>query len=148
MGQKVRRFVFKSDEDVKRFMEFMRANRKPLAQQGRFLQVIVSEYFPDRTVGQNAYMWGVLLTPAAQQVHPGGQEFEPESWNRKAKELFLPEINAKGMSKWRYLENGDRELAMSTSDLDENEMNEYLQKLEAWLVTEWNVHIPADPRNF
>lgn len=146
MGMSVRRFVFLTDEDVLRFMEFMRANRKPMAKQGRYLVATVAEYRPSRTNEQNAFMWVALLEPAAQQVAPQGQRYTAEAWNEHAKRQFLPDINAKGMSKWMHLPDGTRELAMSTTDLNDEEMTEYLHQLEAYLVSEWGVHIPADPR--
>lgn len=146
MGMQVRRFVFLTNEDVLRFMEFMRANRKPMAEQGRYLVATVAEYRPNRSNEQNAFMWTALLGPMADQVILSGHRYTDEVWNEQAKKLFLPEINAKGMSKWLHLPDGTRELAMSTTDLNDEEMTLYLHQLEAYAVSELGVRIPADPR--
>jgi len=145
-GQLVRKFILKTDADVRIFMAFMRANRKPMAEQGRFLQVVVSEYKASRSNEQNAYMWAGILEPIAEQAFVAGQRFKAEVWNEHLKEIFLPETNAKGMDKWMYLPNGGRRLMMSTSDLNHDEMGLYLTQIAAFAADELGVLLPANPR--
>jgi hypothetical protein len=143
----VRKFVFFTDADVERFMAFMRANRKPMAEQKRFLQVTVAEYKSNRSNEQNAYMWAGILEPMEQQAMIAGARFKADIWNELGKELFLPDVNAKGQEKWQYLPNGSRRLMMSTSDLNHEEMTLYLHALAAYAVDELGVLLPANPRD-
>lgn len=148
MATEVRVFVLETDDDVMRMVEFLRANRKPMAQEGRYLRVTIAEHKADRSVEQNAFMWTALLTPASKQIALNGERFSEEAWNIQMKREFLPEVNAKGMAKWRHLPCGERELAMSTTNLNHEEMTVYLQKVEAHLVTEFGLRVPANPRDF
>lgn len=143
----VRKFVFLTDDDVARFMAFMRANRADMAKQGRFLQVVVSEYKASRSTEANAYMWAGILEPAAQQAWSGGSRWKAEAWHELLKQLFLPETCAKGVDKWWILPNGDRRLVMSTSDLNVSEMTVYLDQCAAYVTTELGVLLPANPRD-
>lgn len=144
--QLVRTFVFVSDGDVERFMAFMRANRRPMAKQGRYLQVVVSEHKEKRLDAQNRRMWGFILDPIAQQAYIGGQRFKAEVWHEHLKELFLPEQNSRGMDKWQYMPNGKRRLAMGTQHLNKTEMDEYLKRISAYATNELAVELPQDPR--
>lgn len=146
-NQLVRKFVLFTDDDVRRFMSFMSANRKPMADQQRFLQVVVSEYKPSRSNEQNAYMWKALLEPIEQQAWSGGARFKAEMWHELAKELFLPELCAKGVHKWQMLPNGSRRLVMGTGDLNRDEMTLYLHQLAAYAADELGVLLPANPRD-
>jgi hypothetical protein len=146
-NQLVRKFVLYTDADVDRFMVFMRANRKPMAEQERYLQIVVSEYKASRSNEQNAYMWVGVLEPTAEQCWSGGARFKAEVWNEYFKELYLPEVNAKGMDKWMMLPNGSRRLMMSTSDLNHDEMTLYLHQISAHAASELGVLLPANPRD-
>lgn len=146
-NQLVRKFVLFTDADVERFMAFMRANRKPMAEQKRFLQLVVSEYRASRSNEQNAYMWAGILTPMEEQAFSAGARYKAEIWHELAKELFLPEVCAKGISKWQYLPNGSRRLMMGTGDLNRDEMTLYLQQLAAYAADELGVMLPANPRD-
>lgn len=160
-NQLVRTFVFETDEDVQRFMIYMRAHRKPMLEQGRFLQAVVSEYKPSRSKAQNAFMWKALLEPISLQATVCGQRYVSAVWNEHCKELFLPEVNAKGMQKWftvppdprtaRLLQAApqpERRLAMSTSDLNTDEMAVYLDQVADYAVHELGVQLPANPREY
>lgn len=144
--QLVRTFVLATDADVMRFMAFMKANRKPMADQGRLLQVVVSEHKERRSDGQNAYMWAGILEPVAQQAFIGGTRYKAEVWHEFFKELYLPETNSRGMDKWQYLPNGSRRLMMGTQHLNRDEMAEYLTKIAAHAANELGVQLPANPR--
>ena len=143
----VRKFVFITRADWLRFVAFMRDNLAPMAAQERYLQAVVSEYKASRSNEQNAYMWAGVLAPVAEQCWVRGERFVDEVWNVHFKKLFLPETNAKGMDKWMYLPNGERELMMSTTDLNHAEMTEYLNQITAYAATELGVKLPANPRD-
>lgn len=145
--QLVRKFVLFTDADVARFIAFMGANRKPMAEQERYLQVVVSEYKTSRSKEQNAYMWAGLLTPTSEQAWANSQRLSPEGWNLVLKIMFLPEVCAKGTQKWLYLPSGERDLMMSTTHLNVTEMDLYLRECEAYVTSELGVMLPVNPRD-
>jgi hypothetical protein len=146
-GQLVRKWVFKTRADWDRFYAFMGQNLKPMADQGRFLQCVVSEYKASRSAESNAYMWAGLLNPTADQAWVSGRQYSADGWNLILKCMFLPEVNAKGMDKWFYLPDGERELVMSTSDLNVEEMKLYLNQCAEYVANDLGVHLPANPRD-
>lgn len=146
-GQMVRTFVFETDEDVRRFMAFMKANRQPMAEQKRYLQAVISEYKETRTSAQNRFMWKGLLEPASEQAWTNGRRLSEEGWNKVLKIMFLPETCAKGVDKWFIAPDGSRTLEMSTSDLNVEEMRLYLDQCSAFLTTDMGVHLPINPRD-
>ena len=145
-NQLVRKFVLFTDADVERFMAFMRANRKPMAEQQRFLQLVVSEYKASRSNEQNAYMWAAILTPMEEQAFVGGARYKADIWHELAKELFLPDVCAKGVSKWQYLPNGSRRLMMGTGDLiDVAVIDEAQMIFDPWRGWAWTQAIVGAP---
>lgn len=147
-NQLVRTFVFETDEDVQRFMVYMRAYRKPMAEQGRFLQVVVSEYKETRSAAANRYMWAALLQPIAEQAVVGGRHYSAEVWSEFFKAQFLPDITSRGTQKWLYLPDGSRQLVGSTTHLNKDEMTDYLDKVADYAVHELNVQLPANPSEY
>lgn len=144
-NQLVRKFVLKTNEDAARLYTFLKANREPMMEQGRFLQVVISEYKATRSNEQNAYMWVGLLGPTSEQAWIKGQRFSDEGWNKILKRMFLPEVNAKGMDKWFYHPDGERDLVMSTSDLNVDEMRLYLDTCAEYVTHDLGVMLPANP---
>lgn len=145
-GAIVRRFIFRTDDDVRMFTAFMKSNRGPMLEQGRYLQAVVSEYKATRSNEQNAFMWAGLLGPMSEQAMAHGRRLNPDGWNMVCKIMFLPEINAKGMDKWFYPPNGlDRQLMMSTTDLNVEEMTLYLNQMAEFAHHDLGVHLPANP---
>lgn len=143
----VRRFVFRTRDDVDAFLAFLRANYEPMAKQERFLQVVASAYREKRSNTANAYYWGVLLTTIAEQAVVAGVRYTIDLWAEFYKQQYLPELCARGVEKWKYLPNGNRVLVMGSSDLNKAEFQEFLQKIEAHAVSELGVQLPANPRN-
>lgn len=146
-GQMVRTFVFETDEDVRRFMAFMKANRQPMAEQKRYLQAVVSEYKASRSKEQNSYMWVGILQPTSEQGWTNGRRLSDAGWNLALKMMFLPETCAKGLDKWFYAPTGERTLEMSTSDLNVDEMRLYLDQIAEFVTTELGVMLPANPKD-
>lgn len=145
----VRRFIFKTENDWKLFKAFIRAHWAPLKAQGLWLQVVVSIYKSKRSVEQNSYMWGDgLLGTIAKQALANGQRLTPEGWNMVFKILFLPDLNAKGMDKW-FIDpiTHEKTLSMSTSDLNEQEMNHYLTQVAEYATHDLGVRLPVNPKD-
>lgn len=141
----VRRFVLHGDAEARQLFEFLSQRKELMEKRGKVFQVVVSEYSPSRTLAQQARMWVAILKPTADQVR--NPRLTDKGWNFVLKQMWLPEISASGVSKWKYLPNGDRELSMSTTDLTEDEMDAYLHTLEGYVVSEFSVMLPANPRD-
>lgn len=142
----VRKFVLTSDIPAAQLLQVLRM-RKDLARQGKFLQVVVSTYAPDRRADQNKKMWKAYLEPISEQVRLDGYWSTPDSWHKVMKALHLPEVCAKGIHKWKYLDSGDRELQMSTGDLNEEEFEVYLHTIGSYATHDLGVRLPANPRD-
>lgn len=141
----VRMFELRSDDEARQLYDFLKQRHELLEKRGKFLRVVVSEYAPDRRLAQNKRMWKAYLEPTSAQVR--APRLSPKGWNLLLKEMFLPEICRKGIHKHRYLKNGDRELTMSTGDLDEEEFDVYLHEIGSYVTTELGVMLPANPRD-
>lgn len=133
-----RTFILRSAEHAHSLIAFLKSNAGPMAEQGQPLEVRVSVYKAKRSNEQNALMW-VLLTQIAEQAWVAGRQFAAEVWNEHFKRELLPEETARGVKKWRALPNGDRELFMSTSDLNTSEMSTYVEMLQAKAAVELGV---------
>ena len=139
----VNKIIIRTADDAALVWQFLKQNAAASIERGTPLQVVISKYRATRSNEQNAFYWGVLLTPASEQIAVNGQHFLPDTWNTYLKRKFLPETCSKGVDKWEELPDGARELVMSTSDLNVEEMTLYLQEAEAHLVDEFGVRIPT-----
>lgn len=142
----VRKFVLHSDAEASQLFALLR-QRKELAAMGKVFQVVVSAHAPDRRADQNRKMWVAYLEPISQQARLDGYWSTPESWNKLMKVMHLPEVCAKGIHKWLYKEDGERELTMSTGDLNDGEFEVYLKKVGSYANHELGVRLPANPRD-
>lgn len=138
-------FILRDASIGRELVRFLKERAGPAANAGRPLQVLVSEHKPKRSNAANAFMWGGVLDQIARQAAPGGRYFDAECWHEQMKRDFLPETTALGVQKWRYLPDGSRELAMSTSDLNTEEMTAYLHQVQAYAATELGVTFDAEP---
>jgi len=138
----VERFLLTDDTAAHRLFTYLKAERRRAAAAGQPLMITVAHYRMPRTDVQNREMWAIL-EQIAEQVTTTDGHHSRETWNRYAKEHLLPETNSRGLEKWRSLPNGERELVMSTSDLDEAEMHLYLQQLKAYAQAELGVELSA-----
>lgn len=141
----VRRFVLHSDAEAWQLFEFLKQRGELKEKRGKVFQVVVSEHAPTRRLDQNAKMWVGYLQPTSQQVK--SPRLSPKGWHWVFKEMFLPEVCASGVHKYKYLKNGDRELTMSTGDLNEDEFDVYVHEVGAYVSTELGVLLPANPRD-
>lgn len=139
-----RTFVIRGPEQAKLLHAFLKQNAAAMAQQGQPLEVRVCVYKAKRSNDQNALMWAVLGEIAA-QAWVAGRQYDAEVWNVWAKRELLPEETARGVKKWRHLPNGERELFMSTTDLDVSEMSAYIDQLQAKAASELGVTFELQP---
>ena len=132
-------WVLSSPEVAARMITWLKENAGTYAKSGKPLQITAAPYRETRSKAQNSWMWVAVLTPASEQIITGGRSYSPQVWNEYLKEKFLPEICAKGLSKWEQMPDGTRRLVMSTSDLNVEEMTGYLDEIQAHLSTEYGV---------
>lgn len=137
------RRVVRTPEDAKAIVAMLKANAGSMVEAGTPIQITASPHKAKRSDEQNRLMW-VLLGQIADQVWSGGRRYDAETWHEAFKRQFLPEVNEKGMDKWRILPDGERALAMGTTDLHVSEFTEYLNQLEAHAATELGVQFSAD----
>lgn len=135
-----RLFVLREPLHLQSLQACLAANWQNMATTGDPMAVRLSIYRKDRSNEQNALMW-VWLDKIAQDGWASGQQFSTEIWHEYAKRELLPDECARGIKKWRHLPTGERILQMGTSHLNTEEMGVYLDKLQAWAVTEVGVEL-------
>ena len=139
----LRTFILRRPEIAASLVDFLKKHAGPAATDGKPLQVVIARHSPKRKDAHNAFMWAAVLQPIAEQACVAGRYFSAEVWHEQMKRDFLPELCAKGVEKWRWLPDGSRELAMSTTDLNSEEMSLYLEKVQAHAATELGVEFDA-----
>lgn len=132
-------FTLRTPADWRSLVELVRQHAGPLASRGTPLRVVVAEKRANRTLDQNAFMWADVLEAISRQARVGGRWHSAESWHLEMKMRHLPDVNAKGMAKWRHHADGSRELVMGTGDLDHDEFNTYLLAVQADAAVEYAV---------
>ncbi len=137
-------FVIRDASVIDRVAAFLAENWQGMAALGKPLAVSVGEHRAKRSLEQNALMW-VWLGFIAEHAVVNGQRFSPEAWNVHMKREHLPAMCRKGLAKWVELPRGERELAMSTTDLDVEEMGLYLNALEAYAADVLGLTLPPTP---
>lgn len=142
----VRKFVLDSEESCAQLWAVLK-QRHDIAKFGQVLQVVVAKVTPSRRADQNRKMWVAYLEPIAQQARVNKASIRAEDWHLVLKAMFLPEVCAKGIHKWTYKDNGDRELTMSTGDLNEDEFEVYLHEIGSYATHDLGVRLPANPRD-
>lgn len=99
---------------------------------GRAVAVKFSVPTLNRSLSQNKYYWGVLLTLLAE--HTG---HTTEDLHLVMKDMFLPR---------KFLKLGTKEVCLNktTTDLTTTEFQTYLEQIRAWAVQELGLQVP-DP---
>ena len=106
---------------------------------------------------QLAAMWAGIVQPLADQAWIGGRQYSPEVWHEFLKRETIPAMLEdqedpgqwikQGADIWRYMPDGSREFCGSTAMLTKRGMSEYMQRIEAYAVSEHGVNLPANPRD-
>lgn len=118
-------FVLRTADQAALLHAFLKQNAAAMAEQGQPLEVRVSVWKPRATDAQRALIW-VINQQIAEQAWIRGRQFDAETWHEHCKRELLPEETKRGVKKWRVLPNGDRELSMSTENLDREEKTAYI----------------------
>lgn len=139
------KFILRSPLDAARMQAHLKEHAEPMAQRGTPLQITIAPYKATRSNEANARWWAAVVTPTADQVVVGGVHHEPDVWAQYLKEKCLPDMCAKGIDKYKFMPDGSRVLAMGSSDLNTKEFGEFMERCEAFVVSEFGVRLPADP---
>ncbi len=142
----VRKFVLDSEASCAQLWAVLK-KRHDIAKFGQVLQVVVSKFTPSRRADQNRKMWKAYIEPISEQARCNGVRLMDNDWHRLMKVMHLPEVCAAGIHKWKYLDNGDRELTMSTGDLNEEEFEVYLHAVGSYATNDLGVRLPANPND-
>ena len=140
MSMPPKTFVLRGAEQWNLLAAFVKANAAAMVEQGTPLAVRVYEYAAKASDEQRSLIW-IINEQIAKQAWIRGQQFDAETIHEYAKQLFLPDENANGKKKWRFLPNGDRALLMGTEDLSRKEKTAYIDSLLAWAAAELGIDI-------
>lgn len=100
------------------------------SREGKAVAVKFSRPFSNRSKSQNAYYWSVPLTILAESTGHTTEEVHDA-----VKEMFLPR-------KFVKLGNHEVQTHKSTTELDTDEFEKYLEQIRAWASTELGITIP------
>ncbi len=123
-------FVLRTPDQAALLHAFLKNNAAAMAEQGQPLEVRVTVWKPHASDAQRALIW-IINEQIAQQAWVRGRQFDAETWHEHAKRELLPEETKRGVKKWRLLPNDERELSMSTENLDREEKTAYIDALLA-----------------
>lgn len=109
---------------------FLKANWKPLADQGKPLAVTVTEYKSKRSIEQNKRYWAVLQQ-ISEQAFLEGVSYNTDAWHEYFKRMFIGCID---------LPDGGS-LGQSSTSLTVAEFADYMTKVEVYATSELGVEI-------
>ena len=97
--------------------------------EGKRVEVSIKKYRKDRSLSQNNFYWAVVVEILGQ--HFG---YEPDECHEALKFQFL-----------KVHGDGPLPTVRSTTTLNTEEFNDYVERIRRWAITEYGVYIP-DPR--
>jgi len=99
--------------------------------EGKAVTVEISKPASTRSLRQNSYYWGVVLTIIAQETGHSTEEI-----HLAVKDMFLPR---------KFLKLGSREteIRKTTTDLTPTEFSLYIEQVRAWASQELKCSIPS-----
>ncbi len=97
---------------------------------GRQVRIMARPPHRTRSVRQNAYYWGVVLTTIGNECGHTSEEV-----HEFCKQKFLPRA-------FIMIANEEREVFKSTTDLTAQEFELYLERVRAWAAQELRLNIP------
>jgi hypothetical protein len=125
-----RLFVLREAQHLAGLVAFLTANWQVFAREGKFLAVTVSFYKSKRSLDQNRRYFGpAVLGAIAEQAWFDGRRYDKESWHEHMKRQFIGVVDVPG--------GGVR--AMSSTDLNVEEFNQFMQQVEAYAAQELGV---------
>ena len=116
-------YVIRNNKERDVVIEIIKNHRLPL-------KVFTQDIYPDRTIDQNAYLWGVVYKYISD--YTGHDTLEVHNMYKKR---FLIDYTPNSVGRWKFGEK-------STSDLSIPEMQDYTDKVRADAWMRHNLVIP------
>lgn len=114
---------------------------KSMTMAGHKLQLEVKVAEDDRSVQQNRFYWGVVLKSISEQARIGGQKYSADAWHELMKREFLPRRVKKTTVAGRRKKVVSVSIG-STAGLKVKAMAGYLEKVQAFAVSDLGVQFP------
>lgn len=131
----MRQFILREESNAKALYAYLKANWRAMAAQDKPLAVNVSQHKDKRHNQQNRLYWSYLKQIATQAM-VDGKQYSDECWHEHFKGEFLGYVD---------LPNG-RKMAESTTKLNVTDFAIYVNKVEAYAVTELGVIFEENQR--
>jgi hypothetical protein len=116
---------------------------KRLLAEGKPVAVLVAEHEDNRSLRANRFYWGVVLREISQQARICGQQYTADAFHELFKRQFLGfeirKVKVAGRKKATVIRR-----LKSTTDLSVKRMAEYLERVQAFAVTDLGVQFSAD----
>lgn len=110
---------------------------------GKAAHIVAHEHEDDRTLTQNRYYWGVVLKEISEQAQIEGQRWTVDAWHELFKRTQLGYEIKRVKVAGRKRAVTIRRLK-STRDLKVKPMGVYLDKVQAFAVTDLGVRFSVD----
>ena len=91
-------------------------------------RVTVVQWRESRSLNQNSLYW-LWMAELSKQAHVNGKKFSGEIWAEFFKKYYCPD-------KLIDMPLGEASTVKSTTNLDTGEMHHYLNKIQAWCMSE------------
>ena len=131
----MRQFILREESNAKALYAYLKANWRAMAANNTPFVAIVEEYKAKRHNQQNRLYWSYLKQIATQAM-VDGKQYSDECWHEHFKGEFLGYVD---------LPNG-RKMAESTTKLNVTDFASYVNKVEAYAVTELGVIFEENQR--
>jgi hypothetical protein len=105
---------------------------------GRRLAVTIRELEDERSLQQLRYYWGPMLGDISEQATIGGQKYSKDAWHELGKRQFLPRRVIKTRVAGRSRPVVSTTIG-STKGLSVRKMSEYIERFQAFVVTDLGV---------
>ncbi|BDU76276.1 hypothetical protein [Mesoterricola sediminis] len=92
-AMKPRTWVLDGEKATASLWQFLKANAKAMALEGKPLTCTVAPYRSKRSIQANAYYWGVTLKQISEQAWVENRQFTPEVWHEYFKDTFAPRMD-------------------------------------------------------
>lgn len=129
MSELKRQFVLRTREAAQSLWAFLKANWEAMAARDRPLLVTIQEYKSKRSLEQNRRYFA-MLEQIAEQAWYNGRKYSNDDWHEAFKRMFIGSVD---------IPNGTR--AMSSTLLNVEQFNEYMEKVEAFAAVDLSVEL-------
>ena len=126
----LRTFVLREGQHAQSLWAFLRANWRAMADSGRPLQIVVTEYRKARSSEQNRRSWA-LLNQISAEAWIDGKQFSADAWHEYAKRKFI------GVEETP----GGGSVGISTTTLSVQDFATYMTRVEVYAAQELGLEV-------